>query len=57
MLASSFDLYPYHENYLLPFSYDTKKRNDRKEVETKFQLSVKKPISHNLFCIFWSICL
>jgi phospholipase A1 len=49
MLASSFDLYPYHENYLLPFSYDTKKRSDREQFETKFQLSVKKPISHNLF--------
>lgn len=49
MLASSFDLYPYHENYLLPFSYDTKKRDDREQVETKFQLSVKKPITHNLF--------
>jgi phospholipase A1 len=49
MLASSFELYPYHENYLLPFSYDTKKRSDREQFETKFQLSVKKPISHNLF--------
>lgn len=49
IVASNFNLYPYHENYLLPFSYDTKKRNDREQVETKFQLSVKKPISHNFF--------
>ena len=49
ILSSNFNLYPYHENYLFPFSYDTKKRDDRKQVETKFQLSVKKPITHNLF--------
>jgi len=47
ILSSNFNLYPYKENYLLPFSYDTKKRDDRKQIETKFQLSVKKPISHN----------
>ena len=49
MLASSFNLYPYKENYFFPISYDTKKRNDRKRNETKFQLSLKKPISHNFF--------
>jgi len=49
IVASNFNLYPYHENYLLPFSYDTKKREGRNQVETKFQLSVKKPISHNFF--------
>eukprot|EP01029_Cantina_marsupialis_P025166 TRINITY_DN66200_c0_g1_i1.p1 TRINITY_DN66200_c0_g1~~TRINITY_DN66200_c0_g1_i1.p1 ORF type:complete len:338 (-),score=27.78 TRINITY_DN66200_c0_g1_i1:192-1058(-) len=50
MLANSFDLYPYQENYLMPFSYDTKKRKDgREQTEVKFQLSVKKPIVTNLF--------
>lgn len=49
ILASSFNLYPYHENYLLPFSYDMKHKSDRKQTEVKFQLSVKKPIFHNLF--------
>lgn len=49
IIASNFNLYPYKENYLLPFSYDTKKREGRNQVETKFQLSVKKPITHNLF--------
>ncbi len=49
ILSSNFNLYPYRENYLLPFSYDTEKREGRNQVETKFQLSVKKPISHNLF--------
>ena len=42
ILASAFNLYPYEENYFIPFSYDTKKRADRKKVEAKFQLSVKK---------------
>lgn len=49
ILASNFDVYPYQENYLLPFSYDSKKRDGRKQVEAKFQLSIKKPISHNFF--------
>ncbi len=50
ILASNFNLYPYHENYLFPFSYDTKKRSDgRNQMETKFQLSVKKPILTNFF--------
>ncbi|WP_206732063.1 phospholipase A [Halarcobacter ebronensis] len=49
ILASSFDLYPYEENYLLPFSYDNKKKSDRKSTEVKFQISVKKPILTNFF--------
>lgn len=47
ILASNFDLFPHHENYLFPFSYDTNKREDRKRTEAKFQLSVKKPIIYN----------
>ena len=49
ILTSTFSLYPHHENYLLPFSYDMKSKKDRKQTEAKFQLSVKKPISHNFF--------
>ncbi len=49
ILASSFNLYPYKENYLLPFSYDTKGKNDRDQKEVKFQISFKKPIFHNIF--------
>ena len=49
ILASSFNLYPYQENYLLPLSYDNKKRADRKQTEVKFQISVKKPILTNFF--------
>jgi len=49
ILASTFNLFPYKENYFFPISYDTKKRVDRDKVETKFQISVKKPIFENLF--------
>lgn len=50
ILASNFNLFPYHENYFFPFSYDTKKRSDgRNQTETKFQLSVKNPIIDNFF--------
>jgi phospholipase A1/A2 len=49
ILSSTFDLYPYKENYLLPFSYDFKKRYDRDQTEAKFQISVKKPIAYDLF--------
>lgn len=48
ILSSSFDLYPYKENYLLPFSYDFKTRNDRQQTEAKLQISVKKPITYDL---------
>lgn len=49
IIASQFDIYPLHENYLLPFSYDTKKRDGRKQTEAKFQLSIKKPIVRDFF--------
>lgn len=55
MLASSFNLYPYEKNYLMPFSYVTKIKDGRKKVETKFQLSVKKPVTYNLFGLKESI--
>lgn len=49
ILSSSFNLYPYKENYFLPISYDTKSRDGRKRNEAKFQLSVKKPILYDFF--------
>lgn len=49
ILASSFDIYPYHENYFFPISYDMKNKEGRKQLETKFQLSIKKPLFHNIF--------
>lgn len=48
MLASNFDLYPHKDNYFFPFSYDTRKKQGRDQTEAKFQLSVKKPIAHNI---------
>jgi phospholipase A1 len=55
ILASSFDLYPYNENYLLPFSFTSKTNDGRKNIETVFQLSVKKPIAYNFFGLKESI--
>ena len=55
IVASKFNLYPHHENFFLPFSYDTKKRAGRNQTEAKFQLSVKKPIFNNLFGLNESI--
>ncbi|GGD33200.1 phospholipase [Malaciobacter pacificus] len=50
IIASKFDIYPHHENYFFPISYDTNKRSDgRDSLETKFQLSIKKPIIHDFF--------
>ncbi len=49
MLSSTFDIYPHHENFLFPFSYDMKNKEDRNQLEAKFQLSIKKPIAHDFF--------
>lgn len=55
MLASSFNLYTYNENYFFPISYTSNIDDGRKRTETKFQISVKKPISHNLLGLNESI--
>jgi phospholipase A1 len=47
MITGNFGLYPYKKNYLLPISYDTKKRNNREQFETVFQFSIEKPIAYN----------
>lgn len=49
MISSNFGLSPYKMNYILPVTYDVNKKNDRKEFETKFQISFEKPLLHNLF--------
>ncbi|PIF03632.1 MAG: phospholipase [Arcobacter sp.] len=49
IVTSDFNLYPYKKNYFLPLSYDTKKRDDREQFETVFQLSVEKPFAYNIF--------
>lgn len=49
MLTKSFDISPYHMNYLLPFTYDASAGNDRRKSETKFQVSFQKPLAENFF--------
>ena len=49
IISSSFGLHPYKSNYILPVTYDSVKKGERKDFETKFQLSVKKVITDNLF--------
>ncbi len=49
MIMSSFNIYPYKSNYFLPVNYDSKQREERKQYESKFQLSIRKPISYNIF--------
>lgn len=43
-----FGIYPYKENYFLFWTYDTDDKPDRKNSEAKFQLSLMKPLFHNL---------
>lgn len=49
MLAASFDIYAYKENYFFPISYGTKTKDGKNTTETKFQLSIKKPIVYDFF--------
>lgn len=55
IIYSAFDVEPYRMNYLLPITYDSKDHSDhdghqyRKELETKFQISLKKSLVKNLF--------
>lgn len=48
ILGSDFGLYPYKKNYVLPYSKDFKAKDNRKEEETIFQISVKIPLTYNL---------
>jgi phospholipase A1 len=55
IIYSAFDIEAYRMNYLLPLTYDSKNHtnhdshSNRKKVETKFQISLKKKLSENLF--------
>ncbi len=49
MITKSFDIAPYHTNYLLPFTYDASASNDRRKSETKFQVSFQKTLADNFF--------
>lgn len=48
IFSKNFSLYPYYPNYLLPATWDFDKKNDRKEFETKFQISIMKPFLSNI---------
>lgn len=55
IIFSTFDIEAYRMNYLLPLTYDSKNHtshdgnSNRKKIETKFQISLKKKLSENLF--------
>ena len=49
MVTSSFNIYPYKSNYFLPITYDSQKIQGRKQNESKYQISFRKPISQNFF--------
>jgi len=48
IFSKEFGLYPYKTNYLLPATWDLNKKIDRRQFETKFQVSVMKPFAKNL---------
>jgi len=54
IIYSTFDIEAYRMNYLLPVTYDSKNHTqhdgnqNRKNIETKFQISFKKKLSNNL---------
>lgn len=49
-LNSTFGLKPYHSNYILPITYDSRSHNDgRKHIETTFQISFKKDVFTDAF--------
>lgn len=48
IIFGNFDVKPYKANYLLPYTYDFIKRSDRKQSETMFQISFKKPLAKNI---------
>lgn len=63
IIYSTFDIEAYRMNYLLPITYDSKNHEqhdgnqDRKSIETKFQISFKKKLSQNLFGLNESVYL
>ncbi len=48
MVSKTFDIAPYKMNYLLPYTYDNVKHEDREHQETKFQVSFQKGLTDNL---------
>lgn len=48
MLSGAFGVLPYKTNYLLPMTYDGVAHEGREQAETKFQISFKKELLHNV---------
>jgi len=48
LFSRDFSLYPYQANYFLPVTWDFNKKLDRREFESKFQISIMKPFGFNL---------
>ncbi len=48
IIFSKFDVKPYKMNYLLPVTYDNVSHANRRNTETKFQISFKKSLAKNL---------
>lgn len=48
MVSKTFDIAPYKMNYLLPYTYDNVKHDNREHQETKFQVSFQKGLTDNL---------
>ncbi|MBU0925468.1 phospholipase A [bacterium] len=55
LVTKDFNLYPYKKNYLLPATYNFNEIDDRKQLETAFQISIEKPITYNFFGLDESI--
>jgi phospholipase A1 len=48
IIFGNFDIKPYKANFILPYTYDFDKKEGRKQRETIFQLSFKKPLAKNI---------
>lgn len=58
MMTKVFDISPYKSNYLLPATYNNVRYADeRKQAETKFQLSFQKSLTDNLLGLHETISL
>ncbi|QOG11522.1 phospholipase A [Arcobacter sp. FWKO B] len=49
IISSEFGIYAYKKNYFAPVSYSQNHNDGRQNNEAKFQISIRKPIIHNLF--------
>jgi len=48
IFSRNFNLYPYQTNYVLPATWDFNKKSGRRQLETKFQISIMKIFADNI---------